>query len=80
MAEPNLHIQTGRVEDRVIALCVDVAGDGVYCGKEWPIRCVRPGWNEPIAHCQARGCFWRKFHQLPPRLFARPVEQKEIKL
>lgn len=57
-------------------LCVIVCDDGLRCAADWPSctgpqRCIDEG-----------GCFWRKYHGIPPdKLTARkcePVPDEEL--
>jgi hypothetical protein len=40
-------------------LCVDYAPDGLKCAPTWPTCCTKDG------SCLTKGCFWRRFHQIP---------------
>lgn len=40
-------------------LCTTVCDSGLRCGEDWP-KCVN------IMGCIEHGCFWRRFHEIPP--------------
>ena len=45
-------------------LCADTVADGLHVARDYP-HCVNS------MTCQAFGCFWRRFHQLPPDKYRR---------
>jgi len=46
-------------DPRYALLCTQVSPDGLKCGDTWP-RCVN------IMGCVERGCYWRRWHGIPP--------------
>lgn len=47
-----------------MSACVEVADDGIWIGEEHPVQCIG-GPN-----CLEKGCFWRRFHELPKDKYA----------
>ena len=51
--------------------CIDTATDAVYVGREYLLECIS-------SDCKERGCFWRRFHELPPDRLTKPPTQEEM--